>query len=428
MTPYPLVFPAVLLATLASGVGGGLVALVVGMTTADYFFVQPRFTFGPRSLNHGFSMAVTAFALLCVLWLAARYRTIMISRAHERDEMMKEQLEIFENSHGFKFVLTGPEYRFEYANPTYLRLIEKSKEDLLGRTLRESRPRTPPLVFEQLDNVRETKEAYIGKNIPRRSYEGGVERTRYFNTVYQPILDKVGSVDAIYVEGFEVTDGVEAEQHLRFLLREVDHRANNLLAIVQSIINLTKADGAEARNLKRDVLGRIGALARAHQLLASTRWRGANLESLVEEELRPYALGDHARADGHGPGMPLSPAEAEGIAMALHELATNAAKYGAFSAQAGRVEVTWRRDSSGARHIRWQEVGGPLVVEPDRHGLGIRLLKQALAASGGRTKLCWRPEGLVCEFRLPPEGSGSIAEPMGMVPDGGFARSRRDDE
>jgi two-component sensor histidine kinase len=202
----------------------------------------------------------------------------------------------------------------------------------------------------------------------------------------------------------------EAEGHLRLLVREVDHRANNLLAVVQSMVNLTKADSVEA--LKRDLLGRIGALARAHNLLASTRWRGANLETLVEEELRPYTLGERGRVHAEGPSMPLSSAEAEAVAMSIYELATNAAKYGAFSAPTGRVKVTWGRDSSGARHILWQEEGGPPVTKPERIGLGTRLLRQALAASGGRTKLLWRAEGLICEFVLPPE---SERAPIGSI-------------
>jgi two-component sensor histidine kinase len=193
----------------------------------------------------------------------------------------------------------------------------------------------------------------------------------------------------------------DAEEHLRLLVREIDHRANNLLAVMQGMVKLAKADSVEA--LKRDLLGRIGALARAHQLIASTQWRGANLETLVEEALQPYALGESGRVHAEGPSMTLSPAEAEGVAMAIYELATNAAKYGAFSAPTGRVKVTWGRDSSGARHMRWQEDGGPPVVKPDRQGLGTRLVERALAASGGRTQLLWRPEGVVCDFDLPPQ-------------------------
>lgn len=299
MEPYPLVFPAVLLATLASGLWGGLVALVLGMAASDYLFVSPRLTFAPENLTHGLNLVLTTVALLVVLWLTVRYRNTMLSRAEER---------------------------------------------------------------------------------------------------------------------------LEAEEHLRLLVREVDHRANNLLAVVQSIIHLTKAESIEARKLKRDVLGRVSALGRAHQLLSSTRWRGADLETLVEEELRPYSGDGETRVFTAGPPMPLSPAEAEEIAMAIHELATNAAKYGAFSTPAGRVKVTWAREDAGDRHIRWQEDGGPPVVKPDRQGMGTRLLERALAASGGCARLIWRPEGLVCEIDLPPEGrrpsNGTVGEQMEAAPAG----------
>jgi two-component sensor histidine kinase len=287
MAPYPLIFPAVLFGTLASGLPGGLVALVIGMAASDYLFVTPRFTFRPENLTHGLSLTVTGIALLIVLWLAARYRNTMSLRAHEREE---------------------------------------------------------------------------------------------------------------------------AENHLRFLLREVDHRANNLLAVVQSIVKLTKADDGEL--LRRTLLGRISALGHAHQLLAASRWRGADLATLVGQELRPYALGDAGRVSIRGPSMPLSSGEAEALAMAIHELATNAAKYGAFSTPGGMVAVTWDRDHSGARHIRWQEDGGPAVVTPDRKGFGARVLEQALAAvPGGRTALVWRPEGLICEFDLAPQGQKELRAP-----------------
>jgi two-component sensor histidine kinase len=417
MAPYPVVFPAVLLATLAGGFGAGMVAAIFGLGAADYLFVPPRFTLSPANLTHGLNLLVTALALIVVLWLAERYRNIMASRAYERVELMRAQLQLYEQSHAFMFVLRGAEYRYEYANPSYLRFVGREKDDVLGKTLLEVVPNIEPIYLHLLAKVRQTGEAFVGRNVPRPVQSGGVTRNLYIDFVYQPMRNEDGAVDAIFVEGYEVTDKVETEQRLQFLLREVDHRANNLLAVVQSIIKLTKADSVDA--LKHAELGRIGALARAHQLLSESRWRGADLETLVGEELRPYTLGDEARARAQGPSMSLSAPEAEALAMAIHELATNAAKYGAFSAPAGRVEVAWGRDSSGARHIRWQEGGGPPVAGPDHQGLGTQLLERALAASGGRTQLFWHPEGLVCEFDLPPEDQqeprGSIDEAMGAT-------------
>jgi two-component sensor histidine kinase len=195
---------------------------------------------------------------------------------------------------------------------------------------------------------------------------------------------------------------VETEQRLKLVAQEVDHRANNLLAVIQSIVALSRGDSAET--LRRNILGRINALGRTHQLLSQGRWRGAELKRLVEEELLPYTLGDAGRMRLSGPAMDLTPGEAQALAMGFHELATNAAKYGALSTPGGRVEVTWSRDTGGARRIRWQEDGGPLVEEPAHRGLGMSVLERTLqGAIGGRTQLLWRPEGLVCEFGLPSE-------------------------
>lgn len=323
---------------------------------------------------------------------------------------------LFEKSHGFMLVLSGPEYVYSFANPTALRLM--GDPDLVGKRLLDVLPDMEPAMLDMLAEVRRTGQVAFGRNVPRPLIKDGVRRVLYTDYVVQPLHAEDGSVDAVFVEGYDVTDKVEAEQRLQFLVREVDHRANNLLAVVRSIINLTKADSVEA--LKRIVLGRIGALATAHQLLSNTRWRGADLQKLVEEELRPYTLEDARRAHVQGPSMPLSPAEAEGLATALHELATNAAKYGALSTPAGRVEVLWTRDDQGGRHIRWQEDGGPAVVQPEHTGLGSRVLARALApVPGGRTQLFWRAEGLVCEFHLPPEGQqdsgGSIDEQMAVA-------------
>jgi two-component sensor histidine kinase len=208
-------------------------------------------------------------------------------------------------------------------------------------------------------------------------------------------------VQAVFIEGYEVTDKVEAERQLTFVTREVDHRANNLLAVIQSIVRLSRATSQE--DLQRNLIGRIDALARAHQLLASARWLGADLRRLVEEELLPYTLGEPDRTRLAGPELALSPNEAQALAMGLHELATNAAKYGALSTSTGQIRVTWRRESSGARRLRWQEDGGPRVAPPTHKSFGTSVLDLTLRGVGGRTRLLWRPEGLICEFELPPE-------------------------
>jgi PAS domain S-box-containing protein len=198
----------------------------------------------------------------------------------------------------------------------------------------------------------------------------------------------------------DITDRKDAEERLKLLAQEVDHRANNLLTVVQGTVQLSQAETPQA--LKAVLVGRIAALGRAHQLLSEARWEGADLRRLVEEELLAFSLGEAARVSMTGPDVALSPAAAQSLAMALHELATNASKYGSLSVPAGRVKVTWTRKGRGALTLRWAESGGPAVAAPSKRGLGTAMLARALSGPlGGKSKLDWRESGLVCDLELP---------------------------
>ncbi len=200
----------------------------------------------------------------------------------------------------------------------------------------------------------------------------------------------------------DVTERKDSEERFRLLAREVDHRANNLLAVVQGTVQLSQAPTVEA--LKAVLVGRVAALGRAHQLLSETRWVGADLRRLVEEELLAFSLGEAARVSIRGDEVALPPAAAQALAMALHELATNAAKYGALSTPQGRVAVSWSRERHGPLTIRWAETDGPVVTMPTRRGLGATMLARALGGPlKGETRMDWRPEGLVCDLELPGE-------------------------
>ncbi|THD54139.1 MAG: PAS domain S-box protein [Phenylobacterium sp.] len=216
------------------------------------------------------------------------------------------------------------------------------------------------------------------------------------------LLDDKGAPRSAIGVVMDVTERRDSEERLRLLAREVDHRANNLLTVVLSTVQLSQAPTVQA--LKEVVSGRIAALGRAHQLLSEARWEGADLRRLVEEELLAFSLGEAARVTIEGPDVALSPAAAQALAMALHELATNAAKYGSLSKPEGRVAVSWTRGRGGPLNLRWAESGGPEVATPSRRGLGTVMLTRALAGPlGGTTHLDWRPQGLVCDLELPGE-------------------------
>jgi PAS domain S-box-containing protein len=201
----------------------------------------------------------------------------------------------------------------------------------------------------------------------------------------------------------DITERKRAEERQILLAEEVDHRARNVVAVVQSIMRLTRAETIDDYIGALD--GRISALSNAHRLLAGSRWEGADLNRLVDEEFAPYRVGGKERVSVKGPVVVLPPATAQTIALALHELATNAAKYGALSAGAGRVDLSWRLDD-GRLELSWTESGGPQIRPPDRRGYGSRAIVAGIERQlGGIVNFDWQPGGLRCTLAVPHDPS-----------------------
>jgi two-component sensor histidine kinase len=161
---------------------------------------------------------------------------------------------------------------------------------------------------------------------------------------------------------------------------------------------LSHADTSE--RLKQAIEGRIQALANVHSLFVESRWTGAELLTIATQELAPYATPAAPRVRISGAQVVLEPNAAQSVAVTLHELATNAAKYGALSAAEGRVDLTWRRDNDGGLVVRWQETGGPSAQAPSRRGFGGRVIEQMVNQLRGTVQFDWRREGLVCEITI----------------------------
>jgi PAS domain S-box-containing protein len=209
----------------------------------------------------------------------------------------------------------------------------------------------------------------------------------------------------IWISGViaDITERKRAEERQILLAEEVDHRARNVVAVVQSIMRLTRAETIEDYIGTLD--GRIGALSNAHRLLAGSRWEGADLTRLVEEEFAPYRAAGNERVSTRGPAVLLPPATAQTIALALHELATNAAKYGALSTDAGRVDLTWQT-KLGKLELVWAESGGPEIALPDRRGYGSRAIIAGIERQlGGLVNFDWHASGLRCTLCVPHDGN-----------------------
>ncbi len=199
----------------------------------------------------------------------------------------------------------------------------------------------------------------------------------------------------------EIEERQRAQGQQRLLIHELNHRVKNTLATVQSIASQSLRAGTSRDGL--DLLtSRLQALGSAHDLLTRENWEGASLAEIVGVTLAAHAGEGRPRFDFAGPEVRLSPQMALALAMALHELATNAAKYGALSTPKGRIRIRWEVvASAGATHLTltWRERGGPPVQTPKRRGFGSRLIEKGLSASlGGKARMIFKPDGLQCEI------------------------------
>jgi PAS domain S-box-containing protein len=244
----------------------------------------------------------------------------------------------------------------------------------------------------------------IKENRPIRGVEAIAERpdgTRVpFLPFPTPLHDASGKVVGAVNMLVDITERKRNDEQIAILAREAEHRAKNVLATVQAAVNLTHADTAEG--VKEAIAGRIQALANVHALFVESRWNGAELHSLVTQELAPYCQAGGTRVLIDGAKILLETATAQTIAVFLHELATNAAKYGALSAPEGQIQVEWSQAADGRFVLRWTETGGPPVKPPTRQGFGTRVMGAMIEGQlKGEVDFAWHAGGLVCEIVIP---------------------------
>ena len=210
----------------------------------------------------------------------------------------------------------------------------------------------------------------------------------------------------------DITERKDAEHRQRLLVNELNHRVKNTLATVQALAFQTFRQGATPEVARERFEARLFSLARTHNLLNESHWEGAPVRDVVLVELRPYISENGSRVAVAGPDVDLPPRTAVVLGMVFHELATNAAKYGALSLGSGTVEVTWLLQREGAAkklRLRWVERDGPMVVKPERTGFGSRLIEAATAGElNGRVTMNYLTTGLVCELEIPLEAADKL--------------------
>jgi PAS domain S-box-containing protein len=213
----------------------------------------------------------------------------------------------------------------------------------------------------------------------------------------------------------DITERKRAEERQRVLVSELDHRVKNALATVGAVVAHTNQGNGSTEDFVAALEGRIHSMAMTHELLSSSRWQGIQLTELIRRELAPYTRGNNTQING--PAIILRPEAGQAMAIVLHELATNAAKYGSLSTKSGRVSIGWARRPNGQTTsplvLEWQEIGGPPVVSPGKSNYGTSTIRELIPYEfGGKVDLVLAAEGVRCRLELPADWLSNEGEPI----------------
>ncbi len=322
----------------------------------------------------------------------------------------------------------------EFVNPAALRMFGYRREELLGQNLKILMP--PP----DRDKHDEYIERYLRTGEARiigigREVVGQRKNGETFPTSLS--IGEFREGDERFFTGIvrDITERKRSEEHQRLLMAEIDHRAKNMLAAVQSMVVLSKQNARSIEDYSRRLIGRFRAMARGHDLLARERWEGVRLHDLIRGELHAFVDPDSRAVAIGGEDVVLPPRVAQTLTLVVHELGTNAAKHGALSVPSGQVRIgsAVLREANGARlHLQWVETGVPDVRAPLSRGFGSNLIERGIAHElDGSARTEFTREGMRCEIEIPLGDAGAR---MPAIPAGAFAsppcapasRKRRD--
>jgi PAS domain S-box-containing protein len=330
-------------------------------------------------------------------------RAQSVQEDNRRLETERNRLvEMFMQAPSFVAVLSGPDHRFQMHNTAYRQLI--GHRDIAGKPVRDALPELEGQgYYDLLDSVFATGEPYEGREsvVQLQRTPDGLLETVHLNFIYQPIRDEAGTVVGIFVQGHDITENVLATQRQKLMIDELNHRVKNTLATVQSIAIQTARSNIDPAGFAETFQLRIMALSHTHDLLTQRHWEGAELRAILEHETEAYG---HTRISLNGPPVTLEPAIVLSLGMIFHELATNAAKYGALHNPEGRVMIDWAVADQRAPKLKlsWREIGGPKVTVPDRRGFGSRLIERNIRHDlAGEIDLVYAPDGLIAELTVP---------------------------
>lgn len=414
--PAPLLpfYPAIVIATFLGGRIPGYTAAVLAWLGAGFLFLRPG---AEVALQSGAPLAMLVYipSTIIVLEVVHSLCTSAMSLIAAKEQLEREGREQAEQKAHLLGVidelqaiydeapvglgLLDADLKFARINTALAEMNGFPVDQHIGKSVWELVPDLKNSAEPLLRSVMDSGEVMRGVEITGETPAlPGVQRT--WSEVFYPVHGPDGLRRGVGIFCVEITDLKRAREREDLLTREVDHRAKNLLAVVQSIVQMMKAQGTVAE-FKDALIGRISAISRAHSHLSDNRWNGVRLQSLIDDELTPYGI-SFALAE-EASKVVLKSSTAQALGMVLHELATNSAKYGALSTD-GNVEVTCTSPGleGDAMLLRWTETGGPPVAEPKTRGFGTRLIERSVTHGiGGTLDYQFRPEGVFCAISIP---------------------------
>jgi PAS domain S-box-containing protein len=328
--------------------------------------------------------------------VAVRYSGIDIDVTDRKktEEALRESevryRSLIENANDLVFTL-DLDFRITSANPAVERLLGYAPDELIGTPLSLYVPPSQIAKHEMMLQRKLSGESETRYEMAVIDRKGQI---RTLETASRLSLDRSGKPNAIHAIARDVTERKKYEEHLALTTRELSHRTKNVLAVVQAMVHHLGKQTGNFEEFERRFAGCVAALAHCHDLLVDSDWKGADLRDLLTRQLAPFGL-DDKRISATGPALSLRPHATQLIGLALHELATNAAKHGALTTPSGTVAIEWAYvDAEGTIRLKWREDNGPPVSPPTRRGFGHTVLERMAASLDARVSLEFPPEGV----------------------------------
>jgi PAS domain S-box-containing protein len=408
--PFTTFYPAIIVATIFGGLWPGILATLLSAVVAWFVFIPPQFTF---ELTKPELVSLLLFLVISGVNIAL---VTMLNKAVERLVTQERNIRVLVEGAPNGVVVVDEFGMIRTVNKNAEKLFGYDRSEMVGHKVELLLPKGERLEHlahrQQFMRNPEARPMGVGRDLTALRKDGKEV----------PVEIGLSPVErdhklAVLATVVDISERKHAEERQRFLISELRHRSQNLFAVVQSIAARTLEEGKSLAGAKKILEGRLMALSRAHTMLADAAWTGARLDEIIKSELTAFA--DHVSVMGCA--LLINTPAAQQFALIVHELATNAAKYGALRVPTGKVIIDGKVERVNGEQIfamAWRESGGPRVRKPRRSGFGSTILVEGARKFGRHADLRFQPEGISYELRLPLSGimAQQSPPPSSMAP------------